>query len=81
MGHGPFGGDAKEAFSHSPPHERPTFVQIDNAWADWHKHTFEKKIDRHPVLPVSHALQVHPESGCLWEEHMNRTLADPYLNF
>ena len=57
------------------------FVQIDDAWADWYEHTFGVKVNRNLVLPVLHALQGHPESGRLWEEHINKILADPYLNF
>ena len=56
LGHNLFGGDAKEAFAHSPPPKQPTFVQIDDAYADWYKHKFGKKIDRTLVLPVQHAL-------------------------
>ena len=33
------------------------------------------------MLPVQHALQGHPESGRLWEEHANKILSDPHLNF
>ena len=45
MGHCLFGGDAKDAFAHSPPPERPTFVQINDAWADWYENTFGMKIN------------------------------------
>jgi hypothetical protein len=33
------------------------------------------------VLPVLHALQGHPESGKLWEEHINKVLSLPELHF
>ena len=33
------------------------------------------------VLPVLHALQGHPESGKLWESHINSILFSPELNF
>jgi len=46
------GGDAQDAYAHSPPPETPTFVSIDEAYADWHEHRFKKKIDRSLVLPV-----------------------------
>ena len=63
LGHGLFSGDAKDTYAHSPPPETPTFIQIDNAYADWYENKFGKKIDRLLVLPVQHALQGHPESG------------------
>ena len=65
MGHCLFGGDAKDAFTHSPPPERPTFVQIDDAWADWYEHTFGIKVDMNLVSPALHDPQGHPESCCL----------------
>ena len=67
LGNGLFGCDAKDAFAHSPPPERPTFVQIDDACADWHKNKFGKKVGRTLVLPVQQALQGYRESECLWE--------------
>lgn len=76
-----FSGDAKDAYAHSPPPDIPTFVSIDAAYADWYEWKFNKKIDRTHVLPVQHALQGHPESGRLWEEHINRILQSPELNF
>ena len=45
LAHGLFGGNAKDAFTHSPPPERPTFVQIDDAYADWYENKFGKKVD------------------------------------
>ena len=33
------------------------------------------------VLPVLKAIQGHPESGRLWEEHINKILFSPELNF
>jgi len=58
-----YGGDAQDAYAHSPPPETPTFISIGDAYADWYEHHFKKKLDRSLVLPVLHALQGHPESG------------------
>ena len=33
-----FGGDATEAYAHSPPPERPTYVEIDDVYAEWYQH-------------------------------------------
>ena len=76
-----YGGDAKDAYAHSPPPENPTYVSIDDAYAEWYEHRFNKKVDRSHVLPVLHALQGHPESGRLWEQHINSILTSPELGF
>jgi len=65
-----YGGDAQDAYAHSLPPETPTFVSIDDAYADWYEHRFKKKLDHSLVLPVLHALQGHPKSGKLWEKHI-----------
>ena len=60
-----FGGDATDAYAHSPaPSE--TYLAIDDAYADWYKEKFGKEINRKHVLPVYHCLQGHPESGKMW---------------
>ena len=59
--------DATNAYANSPPPEQPTFVRIDDQYADWYEARFGVPIDRSMVLPVQHALQGHPESGALWE--------------
>ena len=76
-----FGGDAQDAYAHSPPPEVPTFVTIDDQYADWYETRFNKPLDRTKVLPVMHALQGHPEAGKLWEKHINSILHGPELNF
>jgi hypothetical protein len=76
-----YGGDATDAFAHSPPPSVPTYVSIDDAYAEWYYERFGVHLDRGMVLPVLHALQGHPESGKLWEEHINKILALPELNF
>ena len=45
LGHELFSGDAIDAYVHSPPPETPTFVQIDDTYANWYEHKFGKKID------------------------------------
>eukprot|EP00980_Cylindrotheca_fusiformis_P025376 scaffold13535_cov117-Cylindrotheca_fusiformis.AAC.2 len=81
MGYKVYGGDAKDAYAHSPPPERPTFVAIDDAYAEWYFWKFGVHVDRKKVLPVLHALQGHPESGRLWEEHINKILLSPSFGF
>ena len=59
----------------------PTYVSINDAFADWYFWKTGRKIDRSKVLPVLHALQGHPESGKLWESHISLILFSPELNF
>ena len=76
-----YAGDAKDAYAHSPPPEVPTFVAIDGQYADWYKWKFDEHLNPSHVLPVQHALQGHPESGRLWEEHINKILFSKELRF
>ena len=72
-----YGGDAKDAYAHSPGPEVPTFVSIDDQYSDWYTYRNEgKTIDRRKVLPVLKALQGHPEAGKCWEQHINGILSD-----
>ena len=81
LGHRLYGGDAQDAYAHSPPPSVPTFVHIDDQYADWYYNKYKVKLDRSKVLPVNHALQGHPESGRLWDEHINKILASDQLGF
>ena len=67
--------DATNAYANSPPPDQPTFVYIDEQYADWYAVTYGIDISRDNVLPVQHALQGHPESGSLWERFLNKVLA------
>jgi Reverse transcriptase (RNA-dependent DNA polymerase)/GAG-pre-integrase domain len=71
-----FGADATNAFANSPPPAVPTFVRIDDAYADWYLERHGVELDRSMVLPVLHALQGHPESGSHWEQTINKILLD-----
>ena len=76
-----YGGDAQDAYAHSPPPDTPTFVTVDDAYAEWYEHRFSQKLDRSRVLPVLHALQGHPESGRLWESHITSILTSAEFGF
>jgi hypothetical protein len=77
-----YGGDAVDAYAHSPPPPHDTYVAVDEAYVEWFQLRFpDKPIDRNMVLPVQHALQGHPESGGLWERHINSILSCPELGF
>ena len=40
-----YGGDAKDAFAHSPGPEMNTYLSIDDAYADWYEQKYNKPID------------------------------------
>ena len=71
-----YGGDARDAYAHSPPPSFPCYVRIDDAFADWYFNKYGKQIDRNKVMPIQHALQGHPEAGLLWEKYINSILRD-----
>jgi hypothetical protein len=54
---------------------QPTFVIIDDQYADWYLSRHGIALSRDMVLPVQHALQGHPESGALWEKFVNSVIA------
>ena len=56
-------------------------MMIDNQYYEWYLHCFGKKLDKARVLPVLRALQGHPESGKLWEQHINNILMSPTFNY
>ena len=56
-----YGGDATDAYAHSPA-PNDTYLQVDDAYAEWYNNKFKDKINKRMVLPVHHALQGHPES-------------------
>ena len=68
------GGDARDAYAHSPAPEVPIFLKIDDAYAKWYKQKFNKDINRRQVLPVHHSLQGRPESGKMWMRLIDRIL-------
>ena len=55
-----YGGDAKDAYAHSPGPSIPTYVSIDDQYSDWYTYRHNKSIDRRKVLPVLKAFQGHP---------------------
>lgn len=70
-----FKADATNAYATAPPPEHPTFVKIDDQYADWYKARYGIDLDRRKVLPVRHALQGHPESGNLFERHISKIIS------
>jgi hypothetical protein len=69
-----YGGDARDAFAHSPGPTVPTFLRLDDAFIEWYHARFNVRLPRHQVLPIKRALQGHPEAARLWELHINEVL-------
>ena len=57
--------DATNAYVHSPS-PNDTYLQVDDAHAEWYNIKFKEKISKQMVLPVKHALQGHPKSKKMW---------------
>ena len=70
-----------DEFAHSPAPEVPTFMMIDNQYYEWYLDQFGKKLDKSRVLPILHTFWGNPESGKLWERHINNSLMSSTLNF
>jgi hypothetical protein len=71
-----YGGDVTDAYAHSPSPEVPTYLSIDDAYADWHEEKFKKTLNRRWVLPIQHSLQGHPESGKMWMRMIDQILIE-----
>ena len=69
-------GDVENAYEQYPTPDEPTYVRIDDQYADWYFYKYKVHIDRSMVLTVLHALQGHLESGALWAKHSIATHTD-----
>jgi len=69
-----YGGDANDAFAHSPGPSMPTFMKLDDAFHDWNLEGTGVLLDKDLVLPVLRALQGHPEAARMWEKHISAIL-------
>ena len=68
-----YGGDAIDAYAQSPA-PNDSYLQVDNAYAEWYKNKTNETISKRMVLPVKHALQGHPESGKMWMHFIDNIL-------
>jgi len=75
-----YGGDAKDAFAHSPGPSMPTFMKLDDVFRDWYLEHTGVLLDKDLVLPVLRTLQGHPEAARLWEEHISAILEKVEFN-
>ena len=68
------GIDIVNGYAHAPPPDIPTYLVIDEQYADWYLQKFHEEIDRDLVIPVGKALQGHPEAGASFSKMVNTTL-------
>ena len=71
-----YGGDARDAYAHSPSSTIPTYLSLDEQYIEWYFERYGIQLDPSLVLPIQHAMQGNPEAGRLWETHANKILAD-----
>jgi hypothetical protein len=69
-----YAGNACDAFAHSPVPHILTYLHINDDFAERLEQPFHKPVDRNHVLRVQHALQGHPESARLWDQHITGIL-------
>jgi hypothetical protein len=66
--------DATNAHANSPPSNQPTFVIIDDQFADWYHAWHGVAMPCDMVLFVQYALQGYPESGVLLEKFVDMVI-------
>ena len=69
-----YGADASNAFAEAPPPKAPLYLKVDQAYRDWYKHRKGKDLPRDSYVRVQHAIQGHPESPRLWQDHIDKIL-------
>ena len=68
------GADAGNAFAEAPPLQK-FFMRIDEQFRHWWTLCKGRApIPKHHILPVNNALQGHPESPRLWEQHIHKII-------
>jgi hypothetical protein len=67
--------DVLNAFAEAPQPKQGFYIKPDKAFHDWWvNHKKHLPIPPDAVIPVLSAMQGHPESPRLWEEHANQIL-------
>lgn len=71
------GADAGNAFAEAPPPLQRFYMRIDEQFRTWWTECKGRSpIPKNYVLPVNNALQGHPESPRLWEQHIHKILVE-----
>jgi hypothetical protein len=62
-------GDTDNAFQQSPPPKKQCHMAVDDIYIDWFQYHFGRTIDPSLyAIPVTGAIQGHPEAGRSWED-------------
>ena len=69
-----YGANASNAFAEAPPPKAPLYLKVDQAYRDWYKHRKGIDIPINSYVRVQHAIQGHPESPRLWQDHIDKIL-------
>ncbi len=72
-----YGADVCNAFAEAPPLKQGFYVRPNRAFHKWWgNHKGRPPIPAGYVVSVLSAMQVHPESPCLWEKHADAILCE-----
>ena len=77
LNHHLYGGDACDAYTHSPgTYFVPSFVSIDDQYAELYHDRYKNlpALNQRHVIPVQKVIQGHQEAGRMWETHINSIL-------
>jgi hypothetical protein len=75
-------GDSDNAYQQSPPPSKCCHMAADAAYISWFLKRYGWLIDPHKyAIPVTGAIQGHPEAGRLWQDFIVSFLLGPKLRF
>ena len=70
-----YGSDAVNAFAEAPPPIAPLYLKVDNAYKNWYMKTQNIQLPQDTYVQVLQAIQGHPESPRLWQQHIDKILS------
>ena len=71
-----YGADASNAFAEAPAPKAPLYLKVDEAYRNWYQKKTGIELPIDSYVKVKHAIQGHPESPRLWQDHINKILKD-----
>jgi hypothetical protein len=75
-------GDSDNAYQQSPPPSKQCYMAVDEAYVSWFLKRHGQLLDPSLyAIPVTGAIQGHPEAGRLWQDHIVSFLTGPTLKF
>ena len=69
-----YGSDAVNAFAEAPPPKSPLYLKTDAAYRNWYKNKYNIDLPTSSYVRVHQAIQGHPESPRLWQQHIDSIL-------